>query len=193
MGEIAAVLGLGNPGADYAETKHNLGYMVVDRLLGLFGGVWRAGRGEFVYAPVRIAERDVFLLRSTTFMNASGVGARDALESLGIPPEGLLVVLDDFAIPFGELRLRRSGSDGGHNGLASIIFHLGTERIPRLRVGIGPLPDGGDAVEFVLSEFPPEQRRKLPVVIDFACSAVETAVALGIEAAMNQFNRRRAD
>ena len=190
MSEIKAIIGLGNPGEEYAHTRHNVGYMVVDRLIEKFRGSWRPGRGEFYYAPIKIGGHDLILLRATTYMNISGVGARDAAAQFDLRPEEFLVILDDFAIPFGTLRLRRSGSDGGHNGLASVIFHLGTQKIPRLRVGIGPLPEGVSSVDFVLSDFSPEEQEKLPEIISRAAEATEVAVVRGIERAMELYNRK---
>ena len=190
MSEIKFILGLGNPGEEYARTRHNVGYMVTDALAEKFRGVWKPGHGRFYYAPVKIGGRDVFLLRAATYMNESGLGARDAAEQFSFVPQELLVVLDDFALPFGTLRLRPAGSDGGHNGLASVIYHLGTEKIPRLRVGIGPLPQGIDPAEFVLSDFLPQEQEALVEIISRCVDAIVVAVVRGLDRAMELYNRR---
>ena len=187
---VKAILGLGNPGREYERSRHNLGYMVIDNILLAHNARLRAGNGEFLYAKIDIDGKQIFLLRSTTYMNYSGIGAYDACECLDINPDELLVVLDDFALEFGNLRIRRSGSDGGHKGLASVIYHLGTENIPRLRIGIGPLPEGVDAVDFVLGEFNDKELKALPKIIEKASDAAIMCAINGIQRAMEVYNRR---
>lgn len=190
MSEIKTIMGLGNPGEEYFSTRHNIGYLVVDALLKKFHGEWKSGRGSFFYAPIKIGGSTVYLVRSTTYMNNSWNGAANAVEKLDILPSELLVILDDFALPFGQIRIRKSGSDGGHNGLASIIYHLATQKFPRLRIGIGPVPDDEDAINFVLDKFTPDERKFLPEIIKRSADAAIVAVKQNIGKAMEMFNKK---
>ncbi len=191
MQTIHAIIGLGNPGAEYAATRHNIGWMVTDKILEKFRGQWRPGKGKFLYSQVKIGGRNIYVLRSTTYMNNSGIGVLDAIDKLDIIPQELLVVLDDFALPFGTIRIRKQGSDGGHNGLSSIIYHLETEEFPRLRIGIGPVPENADTIDFVLGEFTPDERESLPEIINKSVNAVVVAVRQNIERAMELYNRKK--
>lgn len=185
---MAAVLGLGNPGDRYSHTRHNIGKNTVTRLIGSMDLRLKPGRGEFVFALD--SESDLILAYNTTYINLSGVSAIDVLERFELAPEDLLVVCDDFNLPFGTLRIRRSGGDGGHNGLNSIIASLGTEEFPRLRIGIGPVPEGVDPADFVLAEFRAGEREHLDGVMAAAGEAVQTLYRDGLERAMNIFNKK---
>lgn len=189
MGDIKAIIGLGNPGEEYALTRHNIGYMVVDMILRKYRGKFERGGGKFLSAHVKIGGNDVILLRSRTYMNDSGLGANAALRAHDLKPSELLVISDDFAIPFGALRIRKTGSDGGHNGLASIIEVLGTKDIARMRIGIGPLPTHASIVDFVLTNFLPDEQKLLPQLLETAQEATTFAVVRGLERAMELFNR----
>ena len=136
------VLCLGNPGPRYLPTRHNVGFMVADELARRAGRGFTPGRGEYWKSEIAVAGQELTLVKPVTFMNNSGLAARQALEWYGLNPEALLVVLDDIALPLGSLRVRASGSDGGHNGLGSVIATLGTDRIARLRCGIRPEAPG---------------------------------------------------
>jgi PTH1 family peptidyl-tRNA hydrolase len=131
--EACLIVGLGNPGRTYAATRHNAGFMVVDEIARRHGAAFDPGRGEFERASVGTEEGRIHLLKPTTYMNGSGSAVREAVEQLGVFPERVLVVLDDFQIPLGSLRMRPGGSDGGHNGLASVLDMLGTIAIARER------------------------------------------------------------
>jgi peptidyl-tRNA hydrolase, PTH1 family len=187
-------VGLGNPGPEYAATRHNVGFEIVDRLArrhGLPG--WRR-HGNRLEAAGPVAGAAVVLLKPLTYMNRSGeaVAARLREESFG--PEELLVCYDDVALPLGKLRLRPSGSDGGHNGMRSLIARLGSEAFPRLRVGIAPVDADGRAVQvddgadFVLSNFRRSEQPIIAEAIERAADAVECALAEGLTIAMNRFN-----
>src|SRR5262245_40042008 len=130
------------------------------------------------------------LVQPQLFMNRSGAAVRDVLEDEGGSADGLLVVCDDFHLPFGDLRLRREGSHGGHNGLRSLIDVLRTRGFARLRVGIGPAPEGAEQSDFVLEPLAEDERRALPAIVGAAADCVETALRSGLEPAMNRFNRR---
>ena len=181
------VIGLGNPGSQYAETRHNIGWMVLDRLADRAG---RSGRGRQRDASESIQIRykglDLVLAKPLTYMNDSGIAVRKLLARERTPLVELLVVADDFALPFGKLRFREGGSHGGHNGLRSIIDELGTEKIARLRVGIGE--PGRGAIDHVLSKFAADERLRLPILLDAAADAVEAWARDGTSKAANRFN-----
>jgi PTH1 family peptidyl-tRNA hydrolase len=184
---VKLVIGLGNPGNQYAETRHNIGWMVLDRLADRAG---RSGRGRQRDASESIQLRykgmDLILAKPLTYMNASGSAVKKLMVRDRVPLVDLLVVADDFALPFGKLRFREAGSHGGHNGLRSIIEELGTEKYSRLRVGIGE--PGRGAVDHVLSKFAPDERTRLPILLDAAADAVEAWAREGTSKAANRFN-----
>lgn len=181
------VVGLGNPGDRYANTRHNIGWLVLDRLADIAG--W-AGRGRTrdasSIAMGRFKGLDLMLVKPLTFMNDSGLAVRKVLAREHAPLNEMLVVTDDFALPFGKLRFREAGSAGGHNGLRSIIGELGTEKFSRLRVGIGDPAHG--AVDHVLSRFSAEELARLPELLDAAAEAVETWAREGTSRAANRWN-----
>jgi PTH1 family peptidyl-tRNA hydrolase len=185
---VKIVIGLGNPGDQYAQTRHNIGWMVLDRLADRAG--W-AGRGRTRDASSLVMGRfrglDLVLVKPLTFMNESGLAVRKVLAREHAPLVDMLVVADDFALPFGKLRFREGGGPGGHNGLRSIIEELGTERFSRLRIGIGE-PDR-NAVDHVLSRFHPAERQRLDELLDAAADAVETWAREGTSKAANHHNR----
>jgi len=185
------VCGLGNPGPEYRYTRHNLGFWVTDLLCERFGGRWRHPGGRYVESRIQIAGKPVILLQPLTFMNLSGLAVRAKVGAgEGFDPKSLLVVCDDTALPLGRLRLRSKGSDGGHNGLGSIIEILGTRQFPRLRLGVGPVPEGVDQADFVLSAFQRPAREKADEAVASAADCVETCVLEGVDAAMTRFNVR---
>ena len=184
---MRVVVGLGNPGRQYAETRHNVGWMVLDRLAERARWSDRPARGTAAaIVSGRYRGLDLALVKPHTFMNLSGSAVRRALVRFRAPLEDLLVVVDDFALPFGRLRFREAGSSGGHNGLESIIGELGSNRFARLRIGIGE--PGGTAVDHVLSRFSAEERRALGEVIDAATDAVEEWARLGTNKAATRWN-----
>lgn len=181
------VVGLGNPGKQYAQTRHNVGWMVLDRLAeraGLDGRV-KERDAAFVVRG-RIGDLDLVLVKPTTFMNLSGSAVRKVLARERAPLDDLLVVLDDFALPLGRLRLREEGSAGGHNGLRSIIVEMETQRFARLRVGIGE--PSTTAVDHVLTRFAASESADLDRVLDAAADAVEDWGRRGIARAANTWN-----
>jgi PTH1 family peptidyl-tRNA hydrolase len=184
---VKLVVGLGNPGSQYGETRHNIGWMVLDRLADRAG---RAGRGRQRDASSTIEVRsgglELILAKPQTYMNDSGRAVRRLLASYRVPLVELLVVADDFALPFGKLRFREAGSHGGHNGLRSIIDELGSEKFSRLRVGIGE--PGRGAVDHVLSRFSADERARMAILIDAAADAVEAWAREGTSKAANRFN-----
>lgn len=191
---MKVVIGLGNPGSQYQRTRHNVGWLVLDRLAERAG---LAGRQKARDASVTVRGRylgiDLVLVKPTTYMNLSGVAVRKVLARERVPLEDLLVVVDDFDLPFGRLRIRAEGSAGTHNGLRSIVAEMGTQRFARLRVGIGVGADGhgGSAVDHVLAPFTRDEERELDTVLDAAADAVEVWTADGPARAADRFNAWR--
>ena len=180
------VVGLGNPGARYDNTRHNIGFWVLDEL-GRRRGVKKIKKLKFhsTYAPAE----NLLLLKPQTFMNRSGQAARDAAAFYKVPPERIIVVYDEAALPPGKLRLRAAGSDGGHNGMKDILYHLQTDRFPRVRVGVGGPPHPEiDLADWVLAPIAPADRKMFDETVPRAADAVECIVAKGVETAMNQYN-----
>ena len=184
---IRIIVGLGNPGRDYAETRHNVGFMVLDRLARRFGAEWKldkARKGELAAGP------GVLLIKPQTFMNCSGECVGPIMRYYKFEPEQVLVIYDDIAFPVGAMRLRAGGSAGGHNGMKSLIAHLGNEKFPRLRVGIGG-PGQKEMAGHVLGKFAPDER---PLLEECLAKAEESTVMMlreGFQAAANKFNVKK--
>jgi len=185
----ALVVGLGNPGPDYAETRHNIGHSVVEML------ATRAGGGKFSKhrsnADVlegRLAGRKVVLAKPRTYMNVSGGPVAGLVQYFGIDPGDLVVVHDELDLAFGVVRLKRGGGEGGHNGLRSISGSLGTKEYVRVRFGIGRPPGRQDPADFVLKRFSGAERKELDFAVDLAADAAEAVLADGLEAAQNRFH-----
>lgn len=183
------ITGLGNPGADYKSTRHNIGFEVLDAL---------AGASNIFFAPDRYADvaelslkgRKLVLIKPTTYMNLSGKAVRYWMEKENIPIQNLLVVVDDLSLPLGALRIKLKGSDGGHNGLKSIQALLNTTQYPRLRFGIGNAFPKGGQVDFVLGRWTEEEEKVLEDKVKLAAEAIQEFVLAGAANAMNKFNSR---
>src|SRR3954447_7860853 len=181
------VVGLGNPGDQYAKTRHNIGWMVLDRIADRAGWVGKGRtRDASAIAMGRFRGMDLTIVKPLTFMNDSGLAVRKVLAREHAPLNDLLVVADDFALPFGKLRFRENGGSGGHNGLGSIIDELGTEKFSRLRVGIGA-PERR-FIDHVLAAFELDERERLDSLLDAAADAVEEWARHGTNKAANRFN-----
>lgn len=180
------VVGIGNPGKRYEQTRHNLGFLVVDRLAAEHGIAGRRRRFDALVSEGQIEARPVLLVKPQTYVNLSGSAVAPLLRWYRCPLEDLLVVCDDLNLEPGKLRLRRQGSSGGHNGLQSIAECLGSEEFARLRIGIGR---GGEAVAHVLGSFGASERELMEGGVAAAASAVRLWVRLGVEIAMNEVNR----
>ena len=189
------VVGLGNPGDEYARTRHNLGAMVCDRLAEAWGASFQ--RSGLLAALVANATPEGLaptrLVKPTSFMNLSGPLYARALKVFEANAPEALVVVDDFMLDFGRMRFRPEGSSGGHNGLKSVEDSLGTRAYPRLRIGIGPVPGRQDPADFVLGRFNAEQRKELPFVIQAGADAVVTWLRDGMDKAMERHNGKGAE
>ena len=188
MSDQRVILGLGNPGAKYDETRHNVGFRVVAELARRRGVRLRAGECNTTIA----LDGDVVLAQPQTYMNRSGYAARCLVERRGIEPFRVLVVFDEVHLPLGKLRLRPSGSPGGHRGMESVIENLRTLEVPRLRLGVGPADEsvtGEELADYVLEPFDKSEREAVDELITRAADACECWLAEGAQAAMNKFNR----
>lgn len=182
------VIGLGNPGRKYQGTRHNVGYLVVAELARRFGVGRPKGKFQGEVIDADLQGQRALLLSPTTYMNQSGASVLAAQDFYKLPLEDLLVISDDLNLPLGCLRFRPSGSAGGQKGLADIIRRLGTEDVPRLRIGIGAPPDGWDAADYVLSMFTREELPEMEGAVARAADAVLTWAHKGIHDSMNQYN-----
>ena len=183
------IVGLGNIGSEYAETRHNIGFKVLDALAEASNTVFTSSRYGAV-AEMRHKGRTLVMLKPSTYMNLSGNAVRYWKEKENIETDHILVLVDDIALPFGAIRLKPRGSDAGHNGLKNIAQMLGTDAYPRLRFGIGSDYPRGCQVDYVLGPFPPEQRAELPARIDVAIEAIRTFCLAGIQNAMCAYNNK---
>ncbi|MDO5036302.1 MAG: aminoacyl-tRNA hydrolase [Porphyromonas sp.] len=183
------IVGLGNIGPEYVDTRHNAGFMVVDRLAEELGATFESRRyGD--RAEVRLKNKILILLKPSTYMNLSGNAVRYWLNEEKIPMENLLVIADELALPFGSLRIRTKGSSGGHNGLKHIEATLGSQAYARLRVGIGDDFSRGQQIAYVLEPFSEEERTKLPDISSEGAEIVKSFCLAGIEVTMNSFNKK---
>lgn len=183
------VVGLGNPEKKYTLTRHNSGFLCVDELAERHGFKINKLKFKSVYADTVIAGHRVIVLKPQTYMNNSGEAVKEAASFYKIPPEKIIIIFDDISLDVGLLRIKRKGSDGGHNGIKSIISHLGSSDFPRIKLGVGkkPHPDY-DLADWVLSEFKKDEAKPLKQAIDNACDALEIILDGNIDEAMNKFN-----
>lgn len=183
------VVGLGNPGPKYEWTRHNVGFLVVDELAERANLPVQKLKFKALTNTALIGGQSVLLMKPTTYMNLSGEAVGQAARFYKIPPERVLVISDDVALPQGKLRIRRSGSSGGHNGLKNIIAHLGSDQFPRVKVGVGgkPHPDS-DMADWVLSKFTGPDKTAMEQTIDRAADAVTCLLEQGVDKAMASFN-----
>ena len=183
------VVGLGNPGPKYEWTRHNVGFLVIDQLADRADIPVQKLKFQALTNTALIGGQSVLLMKPTTYRNLSGQAVGQAARFYKIPPERVLVISDDVALPQGKLRIRRSGSAGGHNGLKDIIAHLGVDQFPRVKVGVGgkPHPDS-DMADWVLSTFTGADRKAMEETIDRAADAVTCLLEQGVDKAMSKFN-----
>ncbi len=182
------VVGLGNPGRKYRDTRHNIGFEVLAEIHRRFDSPRPFAKFTSEIVELRIADEKVLLQSPLTYMNLSGQAVRAATDFYKLPVDQLLVICDDFHLPLGRIRFRPSGSAGGQNGLKDIIRHLGTDQFARLRIGIGQSPDQMDVSDYVLSKFAPDELVTIRKAISRAADGVETWIQSDIQACMSRFN-----
>jgi PTH1 family peptidyl-tRNA hydrolase len=182
-------IGLGNPGREYTQTRHNIGFLVIDRL----AHRWSVNVEKYKYKSLMgetrgMAEKRI-LIKPQTFMNNSGTAVRSFVNFYKPPFSRVMVIFDDLDLPFGTLRIRESGGSSGQNGMKSIIAHLGTEDFPRMRVGIGRPPGKMDSVDFILDKFRPSELEDLDIILNHCTDAIEMFIKDGIDKTMTFFNK----
>ena len=182
------LVGLGNPGHAYQDTRHNVGFEILEVLARRAGSPGRRQRFQGDTAQTTVRGVPVLLLWPLTWMNLSGSSVLAARDFYKIADCDMIVACDDFNLPLDTIRLRPGGSAGGQNGLADVLARLGTTSIPRLRLGIGPVPAGWKSADYVLGKFPKADRERVAIAVERAADAAEEWIALGIQAAMNKFN-----
>lgn len=186
------IAGLGNIGREYAQTRHNIGFMVADILAARFGCSFGREERHAYPAEFRLAGEKILLIKPTTYMNESGLAVGEYARFYNIPPEDIAVIHDDMDLELGQLRIRKKGSSGGHNGIKSIQSHLGTDTFPRFKIGIGhPRHDREEVIGHVLTGFSHQDREIIDQAVATMALAIECWLTQGIDVAMNKFNTRK--
>jgi len=185
---VHALIGLGNPGNRYEDTRHNIGYLIVDNFSAVKNIPFQFGKGDYYYKELDIDNNQVLVFKPTTYMNNSGRAVRQIVEHFALSVEQLLIVCDDFNLPFGAFRFRTKGSDGGHNGLKSIIYNLQTENFNRFRFGIGDA--FSDASRYVLESFSRKESAQLNDLFPISTEAIHHWLEEDIQNTMNKYNRQ---
>lgn len=182
------VVGLGNPGRNYVDTRHNVGFMTIDRLANKYNIEVMKSKYNALIGEGTIEGERVILMKPMTFMNESGRAIIDCVRFLKIPTDNIIVICDDIDIPFGTVRVKKKGSAGTHNGLKSIINHIKEQNFPRIKIAVGKKPVYMDLANFVLSKFSKDERKVLDLEIDDAVKATELIIKNGVDEAMNKLN-----
>ena len=185
------IVGLGNPGSKYELTRHNIGFIILDFFAESLSINFKAGKGDWLEAKGRLGDEDVYLLKPLTFMNNSGIAILEFMEKTGADIKDVLVIVDDFQIPLGMIRVRKGGSDGGHNGLSSIIYHLNSDEFPRMRAGIGrnEALKKDDFIDFVLGNFDMEEIEIIKKLMPEYMKCIRSFITDGLTITMNTFNK----
>ena len=185
------IVGLGNPGSKYDLTRHNIGFIIADFFAQSLNISFKAGKGEWLEANGRIGDEDVYLLKPLTYMNNSGSAILEFVEKTGADIKDVLIIVDDFQIPLGMIRVRKDGSDGGHNGLSSIIYHLNSDEFPRMRIGIGrnEVLKKEDFIDFVLGNFDKEEIENIKKLMPDYLKCIKSFITYGLKVTMNNFNK----
>ncbi len=182
------IVGLGNPGKEYADTRHNMGYKAIDVLSSDENIEIRRNKFHSLIGQGRIAGKKVVLVKPETYMNRSGIAVRESAMYFNVAPENLIVICDDIDLPSGSIRIRKSGGAGTHNGMKSVVQELGTKDFVRIRIGVGAAEAGEDLVDRVIGEVPAAERELLQKAAAEAASAVKDIIAIGVDNAMNRHN-----
>lgn len=185
------IVGLGNPTREYAATRHNIGFDAITRLSDDYNIPLDTKKHKAICGKGMIAGQKVILAQPQTFMNLSGESVRELMDFYKVSPDEVIIIYDDISLDVGKLRIRPKGSAGGHNGIKSIISHMGTQEFPRIRIGVGDKPKDWDLADYVLGRFPKEEEETIREALKDASKACEVIITEGIEAAMNQFNRSK--
>lgn len=185
---VKLIIGLGNPGKPYEHTRHNIGFEVIDELANRWNAPLNQSKFNGMYASVHRPEGKVILLKPLTYMNLSGESVRPLMDYFNIDVEDIIVIYDDLDLETGKLRLRAKGSAGGHNGIKSLIQHLGTQQFNRIRVGVNRPPAGMKVADYVLSKFSKDDQPTVKQAVEKSCDAVESALTKPFLEVMNQFN-----
>lgn len=185
------IVGLGNPGSKYELTRHNIGFIILDFFAESLNISFKASKGDWLEAKGRIGDEDVYLLKPLTYMNNSGIAILEFMEKTGADINDMLVIVDDFQIPLGMIRVRKDGSDGGHNGLSSIIYHLNSDEFPRMRIGIGrnEALKKDDFIDFVLGNFDREEIDNIKKLMPEYLKCIRSFITDGLPVTMNSFNK----
>jgi PTH1 family peptidyl-tRNA hydrolase len=187
---LRAVIGLGNPGKKYEFTRHNVGFMVVDKLAEKYNLSFKNSAFYYLFAEGQLEDSSKFVLvKPTTFMNMSGIAVKDFLNAFDMKPEDIIIIYDDLNIEAGRIKLRKSGSDGGHNGIRSIISSLGSDQFPRIRFGIGSKFEKGKMVDYVLSEFDEKELLLIAPQVSLTLDIVEKFISSGIQPMLDYYSR----
>lgn len=186
---MRAILGIGNPGKRYENTRHNVGFMILDYLAQKHKLRFEPANGDYYYAGSKLDASPFFLIKPTTYVNLSGNAAREFKEKHDLPISDLLVVTDDLNLENGKIRIRQSGGDGGHNGIHSVIYQLESDQFPRLRFGIGNNFEKGQMKDFVLAPYSREELENLENDFDFATELIESFITGGLNKMLNHFSR----
>ncbi|HRB00092.1 MAG TPA: aminoacyl-tRNA hydrolase [Ignavibacteria bacterium] len=185
------IVGLGNPGSKYTYTRHNIGFIVIDHFAESNGVLFMPGKGDWYECSLTVNDEEVFLLKPVTFMNNSGSAVKEFCNIHNIKPEDVLAIYDDFQLPIGTVRVRKRGSNGGHNGISDIIYQMNTEEIPRMRIGIGNnnVLQKDDFIDFVLSDFTKDEMNDFIKIMPDLVSCIKSFITDEIKVTMNNFNK----
>ncbi len=186
---MRVVVGLGNPGNKYKLTRHNAGFIIVDSLAAKFNLTFQPSKFEYYFSEGSLGPSDFFLVKPTTYMNLSGIALIDFLDNHPVSFEDLLVIVDDVNLPVGQVRLRKSGSDGGHNGIKSIIYHLQSDSFPRLRFGVGSEFEKGYLADYVLGKFSDDDLKAIAKPVEFSTELIEQFIIGGYKSMLNYYSK----
>jgi len=188
---VKLIVGLGNPGSKYTYTRHNIGFIVIDHFAESNGVLFMPGKGDWYECSLTVNDEEVFLLKPVTFMNNSGSAVKEFCNIHNIKPEDVLAIYDDFQLPIGTVRVRKRGSNGGHNGISDIIYQMNTEEIPRMRIGIGNnnVLQKDDFIDFVLSDFTKDEINDFIKIMPDLVSCIKSFITDEIKVTMNNFNK----
>lgn len=186
--KLKLIVGLGNPGKEYENTRHNIGFEVIDRLSTMLDSPVNKSKFSGLYTKTRYKSQTIYLLKPLSYMNRSGGPTRNLADYFDIPAEDIIVIYDDMDIEFGQIKIRKKGSAGGHNGMKSIINHLQSQDFPRIRIGIGRRDLKEELTNFVLSRFSKDDQKQMDIAVENAANAALAIVDEGLDNAMNKYN-----